>query len=37
MTTDELKTKAQYVHISIPYYSENNLITFDDGVIAEYR
>lgn len=35
MTTDELKTKAQYVHISIPYYSENNLITFDDGVMTE--
>lgn len=35
MTTDELKSKTQYVHISIPYYPEDNLITFDDGVMTE--
>ena len=35
MTTDELKSKVQYVHIAIPYYPENNLITFDDGMMTE--
>lgn len=35
MTTNELNSKARYVHISIPYDLEDNLITFDDGVMTE--
>ena len=35
MNIDELTSKAHYVHISIPYNPEDNLITFDDGVMTE--
>lgn len=35
MNIDELTSKAHNVHISIPYNPEDNLITFDDGVMTE--
>ena len=35
MNINELKSKAHYVHMSIPYNPEDNLITFDDGEMTE--
>ena len=35
MTTNELILRARYLRISIPYYLEDSLITFDDGVMTE--
>ena len=32
---EQLKTQARYLHISIPYDKENDLITFDDGIMTE--
>lgn len=35
MTLNNLTTQSKYLHISIPYYMEDSLITFDDGVMTE--
>lgn len=32
---EEFNTKACYLHISIPYDKESELITFDDGIMTE--
>lgn len=32
---EQLKTKACYIHISIPYDKEDDLITFDNGIMNE--
>ena len=32
---DELKQKARFLRISIPYDIDDNLISFDDGIMTE--
>lgn len=32
---EQLRTKACYIHISIPYDKEDDLITFDDDIMTE--
>lgn len=35
MNIDKLNEEARYIRISIPYYKEDGLINFDDGLMTE--